>query len=137
MQIRSVHAVLPVSYAEAFEFLSHLANLPRWATEFIRGGVQVDGDVAVADTAHGRASLRLRSDSETGVIDHLVTFSMGGDAVFPSRVLPLPDGRSVFVFTGIQGPEQPREAFDRDFASLERELAGLPNLFTRRHANAD
>ena len=94
----------------------------------------VEGSRILQDV--GLASIRLRSDRETGVIDHLVALAPGVAAVFPSRVLPLPDRRSVFVFTGIQGPDQSSDQFDRDFVSLERELAGLPELFQERHADA-
>lgn len=130
MLVRAVSATLPVPPEEAFAFLADLENLPRWATEFITGEFEMRGDHARAETGAGRVILRFRSDPATGVVDHVAESEAGGETVFPARVLPFPGdpGRSLFVFTALQGPGQPDEAFEKDLRSLDRELEGLANL---------
>ncbi len=49
-------------------------------------------------------------------------------AVFPTRAVALPDGRTAFSFTMFQGPGMPDELFDAQHASLRRELANLERI---------
>lgn len=135
MRVRAASVVLPVPADEAFEFLSRLENLPLWATEFITGNFDIRGDHAVAETQAGRMKITLRADRTTGVIDHADELESGEQVVFPTRVHPVPGrGRSLFVFTAIQRPEQPDEAFAADLESLDRELRGLADLLEGRSA---
>lgn len=128
MRAHTTSALLPIPAVEAFHFLSRLDNVPRWATEFVTGGFELEGDHAVAKTAKGRVIMRLRTDEDTLVIDHIVEPAPGVEAVFPGRIVPLPDGRSLFLFTAVQAPDQSDADFDRDMASLDRELRGLPEV---------
>jgi hypothetical protein len=86
------------------------------------------GDHAVAETGKGPVTMRLRTDERTLVVDHVVEPAPGVEAVFPGRVVPLPDDHSLFLFTVIQAPGQADAEFESDVASLDRELAALPNV---------
>lgn len=68
-----------------------------------------------------------QSYPETGVIDIRVgpteeTLSLFPAPLFPARVVNLPGGQCAFLFTLFQSPNQPDQAFDAGFSSLQREL---------------
>ena len=46
-------------------------------------------------------------------------------ALFPTRVVELPGGRSAFTFTMFQAPEMTDELFESQYASLQREFANI------------
>lgn len=52
-------------------------------------------------------------------------------ALFPTRVVELPGGRSAFTFTMFQGPEMPDELFEAQHASLLREFENIERTFAR------
>ena len=49
-------------------------------------------------------------------------------AVFPTRAVALPDGRTAYSFTMFQGPDMPDALFEAQHASLRRELANVERL---------
>jgi hypothetical protein len=64
-------------------------------------------------------------------------------AVFPTRAVAPPDGRTAYSFTMFQSPEMADDLFEAQYASLRRELANVERLLsawegasarTRRHA---
>ena len=77
----------------------------------------------------GEFFFEIRADGETGVIDMYAGPGEDGLALFPSRVVPLGDERSAFVFTMFQGPGQPDDLFDGQYESLKRELANVERRF--------
>jgi hypothetical protein len=50
-------------------------------------------------------------------------------AVFPTRVVGLPDGSSAYSFTMFQGPDMPDELFESQHESLVREFGNLEREF--------
>jgi hypothetical protein len=52
-------------------------------------------------------------------------------AVFPTRAVRLPDGRTAYSFTMFQAPEMPDAVFDAQYESLQRELANIDRIFQR------
>ena len=50
-------------------------------------------------------------------------------AVFPTRVVALPDGRSAYMFSMFQGPDMPTQLFESQHASLQREFANIEGAF--------
>jgi hypothetical protein len=50
-------------------------------------------------------------------------------ALFPTRVVGLPDGGSAFTFLMFQAPGQPDDQFEGQYASLQREFENLERLF--------
>ena len=50
-------------------------------------------------------------------------------AVFPTRAVALPDGRTAYTFTMFQAPGMPDERFDAQHASLRREFANIEAAF--------
>jgi hypothetical protein len=78
----------------------------------------------------GEFFFRIESEPQTGVIDMFAGPTKDAMAVFPTRAVSLPDGRTAYSFTMFQGPEMPEELFDAQRASLERELVNLEGLLS-------
>ena len=51
-------------------------------------------------------------------------------AIFPTRAVALPDGRTAYSFTMFQGPDMPVELFEAQHASLQREFANIERVFS-------
>jgi hypothetical protein len=66
------------------------------------------------------------------VIDMFAGPTKDAMAVFPTRAVALPDGRTAYTFTMFQGPDMPDELFDAQHASLRREFANIERVFTPR-----
>ena len=49
-------------------------------------------------------------------------------AIFPTRAVALPDGRTAYSFTMFQGPDMPDELFDAQHASLQREFRNIEHV---------
>ena len=50
-------------------------------------------------------------------------------AIFPTRVVALPEGNTAFSFTMFQGPGMPDELFESQHESLKREFANIAAIF--------
>ena len=124
MSSHTVTAVLPVSKERAFSYLADIDNLPRWATEFAREMEVVDGRHVVRNGL-GEFLFEIRSHEDTGVIDMYAGPSDDAMAIFPTRVVALPDGSSAFTFTMFQGPGMSDELFEQQYRSLLREFANI------------
>jgi hypothetical protein len=120
----TVTTVLPVSRERVFEYMSDIRNLPEWATEFARELREENGEYRVVNNL-GEFLFELRADERTGVIDMYAGPSREELAVFPTRVVSLPDGRTSYSFTMFQGPGMPDELFDSQHASLKREFENI------------
>jgi hypothetical protein len=52
-------------------------------------------------------------------------------ALFPTRAVALPDGRTAYSFTMFQAPGMPDELFQAQHASLQREFVNIEAHFAR------
>jgi len=62
------------------------------------------------------------------VIDMFAGPSKSDMAVFPTRAVTLPDGRTAYTFTMFQSPGMPDDLFESQHASLRREFNNLERL---------
>jgi hypothetical protein len=129
MRSRTVTRVLSAPKQEVFAYLADVENLPRWATEFARELKIEDGRYKVVNGL-GEFFFRIEADPGTGVIDMLVGPSEDELALFPTRVVGLPDGRSAFTFTMFQGPGMSDELFEGQHAALVREFENIEREFS-------
>jgi len=120
----TVTAVLDAPKQDVFAYLSEIHNLPKWATEFARELRFEDGKAKVVNGL-GEFYFSIDADVETGVIDMYVGPSEHELMLFPTRVVPLPDGRSVYSFTMFQAPGMPDDLFESQHASLRREFENI------------
>jgi hypothetical protein len=126
----TVTTVLDAPHEEVFAYMADIENLPRWATEFARE-LKHDDDGYRVVNGLGEFCFDIRADRETGVIDMFVGPDRDAMAVFPTRAVALPDGRTAYSFTMFQGPGMPDELFEAQHASLRREFANIEAAFAR------
>ena len=129
MRSETVTTVLPVSRERVFEYMSDIRNLPEWATEFARELHEQDGEYRVVNNL-GEFVFEIRADERTGVIDMYAGPSRDQLAVFPTRAVALPDGRTSYSFTMFQGPGMPDELFESQHASLKREFENIEAILS-------
>jgi hypothetical protein len=128
MHHHTVTTVLDAPCGDVFAYLADIENLPEWATEFARELRLADGRAKVVNGL-GEFCFRIDADPATGVIDMLAGPTEERLALFPTRVVPLPDGRSAYTFTMFQAEGMPDELFDSQYRSLLRELGNVERMF--------
>ena len=128
MRSETVTAVVPAPPTAVFEYLSDIEKLPEWATEFARELEREDGDYKVVNSL-GEFYVEIKADPATGVIDMFAGPSKGQMAIFPTRVVELPDGSTAFSFTMFQGPDMPDELFESQHESIKREFTNIQAAF--------
>jgi hypothetical protein len=128
MQARTVTAVLDAPREQVFRYLADVENLPAWATEFARELKFEDGKAKVVNGL-GEFYFSIEADPETGVIDMYAGPTEEELAVFPTRVVGLPDGQVAYSFTMFQGPEMPDELFESQYEALLREFDNIRDRF--------
>jgi hypothetical protein len=129
MTSRTVTAVLPAPKERVFAFLSKIENLPKWATEFARELKVEDGRAKVVNGL-GEFEFAIEADAKTGVIDMYAGPSADELALFPTRVVDLPNGSAAYTFTMFQAPGMPDELFESQYQSLLREFDNIQREFT-------
>lgn len=131
MRSETVTTVLDASPEEAFDWLADVENLPVWATEFARELKREGGDYKVINGL-GEFFFEIRANPELGVIDMLAGPAKDRMAIFPTRVVGLPDGRSAYSFTMFQSPDMPDELFEAQHRSLRREFRNIEAHLSHR-----
>lgn len=125
----STHTIeLEASPDAAFDFLSRVENLPRWATQFCKGVRTDETGLHRVMTPDGEILFRVEADTRTGVIDMHGGPDPHTMAFWPARVVSRPGGGSLFIFTAMQQPVTPDEEFAAQCAGLDRELARIREL---------
>lgn len=127
MKTATVTRVLDAPHARVFDYMSDIEHLPEWATEFARELLR-DGDDYKVRNGLGEFYFTIRADRDTGVIDMYAGPTKDAMAVFPTRVVGLPDGSTAYSFTMFQGPAMPDELFEAQHASLRREFDNLERI---------
>jgi hypothetical protein len=130
MRSRTVTAVLDADRKTVFEYLSDIERLPEWATEFARELRREGADYKVVNGL-GEFFFAIEADPDSGVIDMFAGPTKQDLAVFPTRAVALPDGRTAYSFTMFQGPGMPDELFEAQHASLTREFANIERALSR------
>jgi len=129
MRSATVTTVLRAPQQAVFEYMADIEHLPEWATEFARE-VRRDGDDYKVVNGLGEFVFAIRADRDSGVIDMFAGPTKDAMAVFPTRAVALPDGRTAYSFTMFQGPGMSEELFDAQHASLQREFANIERVFS-------
>ena len=128
MRSETVTTVVPAPMAAVFEYMSDIEKLPEWATEFARE-LKGQGEDYKVVNGLGEFYFEIKADSQTGVIDMFAGPSKDQMAIFPTRVVALPDGSTAFSFTMFQRPDMPDELFESQHESLKREFTNIQAAF--------
>src|SRR5262245_5576216 len=110
METRTVTAVLVAPKERVVSYLSDIENLPTWAYEFGRELPLRSGRAKVVNCV-GEFWFDIDADPDTGVIDMYAGPTEDALALFPPRVVGLPEGRSAYTFTMFQSPGTTDELF--------------------------
>jgi hypothetical protein len=124
-----VTTVLSAPQSAVFEYMADIEHLPEWATEFARE-LRREGDDYKVVNGLGEFFFTIEADAASGVIDMFAGPTKDAMAVFPTRAVALPDGRTAYSFTMFQSPEMPDDLFEAQYASLRRELANVERLLS-------
>lgn len=119
---------LAASREKAFAFLSRIENLPKWAKRFCKELKQdADGRHKIV-TPQGEIFFRMVTDATTGVIDMYGGPAPDQEAYWPARVVERPGSGSLFIFTAMQYPGVPDDAFAAQCEGLAAEFEHIREL---------
>jgi hypothetical protein len=124
MRSATVTTVLEAPQPAVFAYMAEIEHLPEWATEFARE-LRREGEDYKVVNGLGEFYFTIDADAATGVIDMYAGPTKDAMAVFPTRAVALPDGRTAYSFTMFQGPDMPDELFEAQHQSLRREFANI------------
>jgi hypothetical protein len=127
MRSATVTTVLRAPQSTVFEYMADIEHLPEWATEFARE-LRRDGDDYKVVNGLGEFYFTIQADAASGVIDMFAGPTKDAMAVFPTRAVALPDGRTAYSFTMFQAPDMPDDLFDAQYASLRREFHNIERV---------
>jgi Polyketide cyclase / dehydrase and lipid transport len=130
MRTATVTTVLDAPREAVFDYLADPENLPRWATEFARE-LRRDEEGYTVVNGLGAFRFEIRANRDTGVVDMFAGPDRHHMAVFPTRAIGLPDGRTAYTFTMFQGPDMSDDLFDAQHGSLQREFANIERVLNR------
>ena len=130
MRSETVTTILSAPQQQVFEYMSDIEKLPQWATQFARE-LKREGEEYKVVNGLGEFYFEIKADPETGVIDMFAGPTKRQMAIFPTRAVPLPDGRTAFSFTMFQAPDMPDALFESQHQSLKREFANIEAAFAR------
>ncbi|MBI5697793.1 MAG: hypothetical protein HZC29_04760 [Thaumarchaeota archaeon] len=113
-----------------FSYLSKIENLPEWATIFCKELKQVNGKYKVLTPASGELFFEIQADKNTGVIDMYAGANEKQMGIFPVRVIDLPNGACVILFTMFQTPGMDDEQFLAQHQALLEEFENIKRIFS-------
>jgi hypothetical protein len=123
VNIRSFHVVVDAPAEAVYDFVEDLRNLPRWAFHFCQD-IRLTDDGAMVTSPMGEVYFGITGDRDLGVIDWWCGPTMATAERWPTRVVGLPDGRSLYQVTAMFGDRVPADV-DQLFAD---ELGALKRL---------
>ena len=132
MLTNTVVAILPAPKEEVFAFLSNVANLPQWATEFCQSLKVEKGKYKVHTCTGHDLMFRIDSNPALGTIDMFAGPTEDQMGMFPTRVVPLQEKVTAYIFTMFQGPGMSEDSFHKQAESLRREFENIERHFSKR-----
>ncbi|MBI1828032.1 MAG: hypothetical protein HY222_04200 [Thaumarchaeota archaeon] len=130
MNSKTASLALHASKESVFSYLENIENLPKWATVFCKELKKEDGKYKVV-TPMGELFFDIEADKKTGVIDMYAGPNERQMSIFPVRVLEMPGGASMILFTVFQTPGMTDEQFNVQYESLLKEFEYLKKEFTK------
>jgi hypothetical protein len=128
MRSETVTTVLDADQETVFSYLAEIENLPKWATEFARELKREGEDYKIVNGL-GEFFFAIHAHPDTGVVDMYAGRHKEQMALFPTRVVGLPDGSTAYTFTMFQGPDMADDLFQSQYESLKREFTNIEAMF--------
>ncbi len=111
-----------------YDLLSKEENLPKWAVRFCTD-IERKADDYIITTATGEAHyFKIEADPQTGTIDMASGPSKDQMWNTPTRVVSDNADGSLFIFTFLQPPGMPDEAYAAGCAGLKEEFEVIRSL---------
>lgn len=126
METRTVSVSISASPERVYEFAVNPANLPKWASGFVKSIANRDGQW-VAETTIGAVTFAFAQWNAFGVLDHAVTMPSGERFFNPMRVVANGQGSEV-LFTLFRHPPMTEAEFDRDAKVVLGDLEKLKTI---------
>ena len=123
VNIRNYHVIVDAPVESVFDTVIDLRNFPRWAFHFCKD-IRFTADGAIVTSPSGDVYFGVTGDRDLGVLDWWCGSTMETAQRWPTRVVGLPDGRSLYNVTAILAATAPPNV-DQLFAE---ELAALSAL---------
>jgi len=98
--IRSFHVIIDAPPEAVFDFVSDLRNMPLWSVHFCKG-IRVTNDDAIVSSPSGDVYFGITGERDLGVVDWWCGPTMELAERWPTRIVSLPDGRSLYQVTAI------------------------------------
>jgi len=98
VNVRTYHVVVDAPAEAVFDFVQDVTNLPLWAVHFCTD-VRVVDDGAMVQSPSGELYFGTTGDRDVGVVDWWCGPTMHTAERWPTRVVGLPDGRSLYQVT--------------------------------------
>jgi hypothetical protein len=123
VNIRSFHVIIDAPPETVFDYVRDLRHLPSWSVHFCKG-IRLIDDGAIVRSPSGDVYFGVTGERDFGVLDWWCGPTMETAERWPTRVVALPDGRSMYQVTAIFGDVMPPNV-DQLFAD---ELGALKEL---------
>ncbi|MFY9299963.1 MAG: hypothetical protein WAO91_02065 [Candidatus Nitrosotenuis sp.] len=130
MNSKTATLILHAPKSAVFSYLSNIENLPEWATIFCKELKKTNGKYKVVTPASGELFFEIHADENTGVIDMYAGSNERQMGIFPVRVIDLPNGACVVLFTMFQTPGMSDEQFLAQHQSLLEEFENIKRVFS-------
>lgn len=111
------------SVQKVYAFVSHPANLPKWAKTFCRSARSADGRWII-ETPEGEMNVRFAPPNDFGVLDHYLNPGANMEVFVPMRVVANGTG-SEMIFTLFQQPGMSDGNFTKDMEMVKQDLQTL------------
>ena len=129
--VRDFHVIVDAPPHAVFDFVADVRNLPDWAIHFCKG-IRLVPDGSYVTTPSGEVYFGVAGDRDLGVLDWWSGPTKAAAERWPTRVVSLPDGRSLYHVTALFGAAVP-PGIDQAFAD---ELGTLKRIVEERAAVA-
>src|SRR5437660_12340601 len=107
MLTNTIVTVLSAPRNKVFSYLADINKLAHWATEFCEERRMENGKHRIRTCTGADMFFRIEADEKTGIIDMHAGPAEDQMSTFPTRVVPVTDGQSAFIFTMFQAPGMP------------------------------
>jgi hypothetical protein len=123
---RTISVSINKSLAEVYAFAHTPENFMQWASG-LATTLHKEGDVWIADTPGGKATVLFSEPNSFGVLDHWVTLPDAQEIYIPLRVIANDDGSEVSL-TLFRLSQMNDAAFERDAATVKHDLGVLKRI---------
>ena len=124
LNIRTYHTVVDAPAEAVFDYIMDLGNLSRWSIHWCKD-VRLVPDGAIVTTAGGDLYFGITGDRDSGILDWWAGPTMETARRWPTRVVGLPDGRTLYVVTALLADSAPPNVdqwFNEELSMLKQQV---------------